>query len=109
VFAGAAFATLAGRKPPEVPPESLQVEEVLRDVAMPGEAERVRGIYRKHLKLGSLLAVVRWLDAWQWWNQRYETARCQMRGGDDFDTSTLQKTCTPTRLATTRATTCQNL
>ena len=36
VFVGAAFATLAGWEPPTVPPESLQVQKVLRDVAMPG-------------------------------------------------------------------------
>jgi len=58
------------------------------------EAERVRTIYRKYLELGSLLAVVRWLDARQWRNKRYETAKGQMRGGNEFNKSTLQKLLT---------------
>ena len=58
------------------------------------EAQRVRAIYEKYLELGSLLAVVRWLDTQGWRNKRYETAKGKPRGGKDFDKSTLQKLLT---------------
>lgn len=58
------------------------------------EAKQVRTIYEKYLKLGSLLAVVRWLDVQNWRNKRYKTRKGESRGGKDFDKSTLQKLLT---------------
>ena len=58
------------------------------------EAKQVRTIYEKYLELGSLLAVARWLDAQNWRNKRYETKKGTLRGGKDFDKSTLQKLLT---------------
>jgi len=58
------------------------------------EAKRVRTIFEKYLELGSLLTVVRWLNAQGWGNKRYETTKGEPRGGRDFDKSTLQKLLT---------------
>ena len=55
------------------------------------EARQVRTIFEKYLQLGSLLAVVRWLDAHAWRNKQYQTAKGEARGGKDFDKSTLSK------------------
>jgi len=65
-----------------------------RLVVNQAEAKQVRTIYEKYLELGSLLAVVRWLDAQNWRNKRYETKKGTSRGGKDFDKSTLQKLLT---------------
>ena len=55
------------------------------------EAQRVQTIYEKYLELGSLLAVIRWLDARDWRNKQYQTAKGEKHGGRDFNKSTLSK------------------
>lgn len=65
-----------------------------RLVVNEGEAEQVRAIFRKYLELGSLLETIHWLDARGRINKQYTTSKGTVRGGKDFDKSTLQKLLT---------------
>lgn len=58
------------------------------------EAKRVRAIFAKYLELASLLETIRWIGARGWANKRYTTSRGEVRGGKDFDKSTLHKLLT---------------
>jgi site-specific DNA recombinase len=58
------------------------------------EADRVRAIYRMYLDEGSLLPTIQSLRALGWKTKRYETTTGKVRGGMEFDKSTLQKLLT---------------
>ncbi|MCC7406891.1 MAG: recombinase family protein [Phycisphaeraceae bacterium] len=58
------------------------------------EAQRVREIFAKYLKAGSILATVKWLNGRSWRNKSFTTAGGKVSGGKEFDKATLFKLLT---------------
>ena len=58
------------------------------------EAKRVRGIFNHYLQVGSIMALIRWLDEHGWRTKRYTSAKGHVRGGKGFDKATLHKLLT---------------
>jgi site-specific DNA recombinase len=58
------------------------------------EAVLVRAIFEKYLKVGSLMAVAKWLNQQGSVNKAFTTTSGKARGGKDFDKSTLKKMLT---------------
>jgi len=80
--------------PPVLGYDRLREDTGTRLVVNEDEAEQVRTIFRQYLKLGSLTATLRWLDARGWVNKRYTTTKGRERGGRPISRSTLQKLLT---------------
>ncbi|MCC7407749.1 MAG: recombinase zinc beta ribbon domain-containing protein, partial [Phycisphaeraceae bacterium] len=58
------------------------------------EAQRVREVFARHIKVGSILATVKWLNAQGWRNKSFTTAGGKVSGGKEFDKATLFKLLT---------------
>jgi site-specific DNA recombinase len=80
--------------PPVLGYDRLRDNRGTRIVVNKAEAERVRAIYRMYLEEGSLLPTIQALRALGWKTKRYETTTGKVRGGAEFDKSSLQKLLT---------------